>query len=108
MTLIIKLSLLMLALLRQVGLRVAVAVLIHLVACLGLLEQLKGPFEFALSDAAELFDVAFSFGLPGREYSVGLELLGTVSAGIRGHAVEGVFRVRDLLRVRLRQEGRRV
>lgn len=79
MTLTIRLSLLMLALLSLGGVQVTVAVL---VACLGLLEELKGPFELALSDAAELLDVAFSLSLTGREYSVGLELLGAVGAGI--------------------------
>lgn len=75
----------------------AVAVLIRLVTCLGLLEQLKRPFELALSYAAELFDVAFSFRLARREYYVCLELLGTVGSRIRGHAVKGVLCVRDLL-----------
>lgn len=79
MTLIIPLSLLMLALLSLRGVQVTVAVL---VACLGLLEKLKWSFELALADAAELLDVAFSLSLTGREYSVGLELLGAVGAGI--------------------------
>lgn len=62
-----------------------------LVAGLGLLEELKGSFELALANAAQLLDVAFALRLTGREYSVGLELLGAVGAGIGGLAVEDVI-----------------